>query len=109
MLSLCCCQCCTRVQVLSVQTALSIQSHPDKALAERLHSERPKVGSPAVSSCTARLLAGLTSDSLVQDYKDDNHKPEMAVAISDFEALCSFVPMPELTQVSCLDQPGTAA
>ena len=30
-------------QVLSVETALSIQSHPDKALAQRLHAERPQV------------------------------------------------------------------
>jgi hypothetical protein len=29
--------------VLSVNKALSIQSHPDKALAERLHAEHPKV------------------------------------------------------------------
>jgi len=31
-------------KVLSVQTALSIQSHPDKKLAERLHKEKPEVG-----------------------------------------------------------------
>lgn len=30
-------------QVLSVQTALSIQSHPDKKLAEKLHAARPQV------------------------------------------------------------------
>lgn len=30
------------LQVLSVGTALSIQSHPDKALAQRLHAERPQ-------------------------------------------------------------------
>jgi mannose-6-phosphate isomerase len=30
-------------KVLSVGTALSIQSHPDKALAERLHKEKPEV------------------------------------------------------------------
>ena len=30
-------------KVLSVQTALSIQSHPDKKLAERLHAEKPEV------------------------------------------------------------------
>lgn len=30
-------------KVLSVQTALSIQSHPDKKLAERLHKEKPEV------------------------------------------------------------------
>lgn len=59
-------------KVLSVRTALSIQSHPDKELAERLHSERPNV------------------------YKDDNHKPEMAVALSDFEALCGFCPHEEI-------------
>ncbi|KAF5828881.1 RmlC-like cupin domain-containing protein [Dunaliella salina] len=55
------------VQVLSVNKALSIQSHPDKQLAEQLHAQHPKL------------------------YPDDNHKPEMALAISDgFEALCSF-------------------
>ena len=53
-------------KILSVRTALSIQAHPDKALACKLHSARPDL------------------------YKDDNHKPEMAVAISKFEALCSF-------------------
>lgn len=31
-------------KVLSVNKALSIQAHPDKALAERLHAERPNVG-----------------------------------------------------------------
>jgi hypothetical protein len=35
------------LQVLSVQTALSIQSHPDKSLAERLHAERPDVREPS--------------------------------------------------------------
>ena len=53
-------------KVLSVRTALSIQAHPDKALAQQLHAARPDL------------------------YKDDNHKPEMALAVSRFEALCSF-------------------
>lgn len=34
----------------------------------------------------------------MQDYKDDNHKPEMAIAITDFEALCGFVPTAELQE-----------
>ena len=34
------------LQVLSVETALSIQSHPDKALAQRLHAERPQARAP---------------------------------------------------------------
>lgn len=36
---------------------------------------------------------------MLQVYKDDNHKPEMTVAISDFEALCGFVSDGELTHV----------
>ncbi|DBB10958.1 TPA: hypothetical protein ACH3X3_007410 [Trebouxia sp. C0006] len=60
-------------KVLSVETALSIQSHPDKELAERLHAQHPEI------------------------YKDSNHKPEMALAITDFEALCGFVSIQELS------------
>ena len=41
--SRCTSQLCPAGQVLSVETALSIQSHPDKALAARLHAERPQV------------------------------------------------------------------
>lgn len=59
-------------KVLSISKALSIQAHPDKALAERLHAARPDV------------------------YKDSNHKPEMAISLTDFEALCGFRPLEEL-------------
>lgn len=31
-----------------------------------------------------------------QVYKDPNHKPEMAIALRDFQALCSFVTHDEL-------------
>ncbi|KAG0322540.1 Mannose-6-phosphate isomerase [Dissophora globulifera] len=65
-------------KVLSIQKALSIQAHPDKTLAERLFKERPDV------------------------YKDDNHKPEMAIALTDFEALCGFRPLEEIS--AFLDQ-----
>lgn len=54
-------------KVLSVSKALSIQAHPDKKLAKVLHQDQPHI------------------------YKDANHKPEMALAISSFEALCGFV------------------
>ncbi|KAG0274498.1 hypothetical protein BGZ97_010495, partial [Linnemannia gamsii] len=30
-------------------------------------------------------------------YKDDNHKPEMAIALTDFEALCGFKPLDEIS------------
>lgn len=62
-------------KVLSVAKALSIQAHPDKKLAEVLHELRPST------------------------YKDDNHKPEMAIAITEFRALCGFVGIEELKDV----------
>ena len=59
-------------KVLSVAKSLSIQAHPNKALAEKLHAERPDI------------------------YKDPNHKPEMAIALTNFEALCGFRPINEI-------------
>ncbi|XP_012854729.1 PREDICTED: mannose-6-phosphate isomerase 1-like isoform X2 [Erythranthe guttata] len=62
-------------KVLSVAKALSIQAHPDKELAVILHKQQPGV------------------------YKDDNHKPEMALALTEFEALCGFIGLEELKSV----------
>ncbi|KAF5379471.1 hypothetical protein D9615_006550 [Tricholomella constricta] len=56
-------------KVLSIEKALSIQSHPDKATAEKLHAEHPDI------------------------YKDPNHKPEMTIAITPFRAMCGFRPL----------------
>lgn len=56
-------------KVLSIEKVLSIQSHPDKKLAEQLRLKDP------------------------EHYPDDNHKPEMAIAITDFEAFCGFKPL----------------
>ncbi|KAL3527041.1 hypothetical protein ACH5RR_011697 [Cinchona calisaya] len=63
-------------KVLSVAKALSIQAHPDKELATILHKARPDV------------------------YKDANHKPEMALALTEFEALCGFISLEELKSVT---------
>ena len=59
-------------KVLSVNKALSIQAHPDKKHAEELHKARPDI------------------------YKDSNHKPEMAIALTDFEGLCGFRPLSQI-------------
>ncbi|KAF8467254.1 mannose-6-phosphate isomerase [Kalaharituber pfeilii] len=59
-------------KVLSIRKALSIQAHPDKKLAERLHAEDPKY------------------------YPDDNHKPEMAIALTDFDGFCGFRQLEEI-------------
>ncbi|PPR97701.1 hypothetical protein GOBAR_AA22964 [Gossypium barbadense] len=63
------------VLVLSVGKALSIQAHPDKELAKELHKMKPNL------------------------YKDANHKPEMALAITEFRALCGFITLQELKEV----------
>ncbi|XP_054162355.1 mannose-6-phosphate isomerase-like [Oppia nitens] len=59
-------------KVLSVGTALSIQAHPNKKLAEELHRTDPF------------------------HYPDANHKPEMAITLTDFEAMCGFRPHAEI-------------
>ncbi|XP_016086207.1 mannose-6-phosphate isomerase [Sinocyclocheilus grahami] len=59
-------------KVLSVNTALSIQAHPNRELAARLHAQFP------------------------EHYPDNNHKPEMAIALTQFEGLCGFRPMHEI-------------
>jgi len=59
-------------KVLSINKALSIQAHPNKKLAEQLHAKDPK------------------------NYPDDNHKPEMTLAITPFEGLCGFRPLKEI-------------
>ncbi|XP_066246373.1 mannose-6-phosphate isomerase [Euwallacea similis] len=59
-------------KVLSVSKALSIQAHPSKKHAEQLHAQFPEI------------------------YKDPNHKPEMAIALTEFEALCGFRPWSEI-------------
>uniref|UniRef100_A0A0A9WMH9 Mannose-6-phosphate isomerase n=1 Tax=Lygus hesperus TaxID=30085 RepID=A0A0A9WMH9_LYGHE len=48
------------LKILSVNSALSIQAHPCKALAEKLHAQNP------------------------DKYKDPNHKPELLCALTPF-------------------------
>jgi len=60
-------------KVLSIGKALSIQAHPNKKLAEKLHAKDNK------------------------NYPDDNHKPEMTIAITPFDGLCGFRPLNEIS------------
>uniref|UniRef100_A0A1I7XUZ2 mannose-6-phosphate isomerase n=1 Tax=Heterorhabditis bacteriophora TaxID=37862 RepID=A0A1I7XUZ2_HETBA len=59
-------------KVLSVKKALSIQSHPSKEQAVLLHEKDPI------------------------NYPDANHKPEMAIALTEFQLLCGFRPPEEI-------------
>ncbi|KAJ1607216.1 mannose-6-phosphate isomerase [Cryptosporidium canis] len=54
------------LKVLSISKPLSLQVHPDKVLAGELHRSFPLI------------------------YPDDSHKPEIAIALTEFEAFCGF-------------------
>jgi len=60
-------------KILSIRKALSVQAHPDKRLAEKLFKDRPDL------------------------YKDPNHKPELAMAITKMEAMCGFRKISEIS------------
>lgn len=61
-------------KVLSIRKALSIQAHPDKTLGAILHKQDPK------------------------NYPDGNHKPEMAIAVTEFEGFCGFRPLEQISE-----------
>ncbi|MCK5804954.1 MAG: mannose-6-phosphate isomerase, class I [Lentisphaeria bacterium] len=62
------------LKVLSCERALSIQAHPDRETAQRLHAENPV------------------------EFPDANHKPEIAIAITPFQALSHFRPYQDIAQ-----------
>lgn len=72
-------------KVLDVQRMLSIQVHPSKAEAEKEFAREN--------------AAGIPLDSIRRNYKDDNHKPELMVALGDFWLLHGFKPTGELTDI----------
>lgn len=64
------------LKILSAETALSIQVHPDKRLAEEGYAQQGN-------------RAG-------EDYNDANHKPELVYAITPFMAMNGFRPFQEI-------------
>jgi mannose-6-phosphate isomerase len=70
-------------KVLDVHKMLSIQVHPSKAAAEKEFARENAEGIPI--------------DSARRNYKDDNHKPELMVALGDFWLLHGFKPPEEIT------------
>lgn len=73
------------LKVLDVRDMLSIQVHPSKTAAE--------------DGFTRENEEGIPSDAPHRNYKDDNHKPELIVALSDFWLLHGFKPTEELNDV----------
>lgn len=72
-------------KVLDARDMLSIQVHPSKAQAEEGFARENK--------------AGISMDAPNRSYKDDNHKPEVHVALTDFWMLHGFRPAREIEQI----------
>jgi mannose-6-phosphate isomerase len=69
------------LKVLAADTALSLQVHPT---CEQAHA-----------GFAAEEAAGVVHDAPERNYHDDNHKPELLVALTDFDTLCGFRPVPD--------------
>ena len=64
------------LKILAAGSPLSIQAHPNKA--------------QAAEGFERENLAGISLGAAHRNYRDAGHKPEMIVALSEFEALCGF-------------------
>lgn len=73
------------LKVMDVREMLSIQVHPTKAEAE--------------SGFARENALGIPLDAPERNYKDENHKPELEVALSDFWLLYGFRPADQLRAV----------
>ncbi|MGP5931034.1 mannose-6-phosphate isomerase, class I [Corynebacterium glyciniphilum] len=67
------------LKLLAADQALSLQAHPTKE--------------QAAEGFARENAAGLPTGSPIRNYKDDNHKPELLVALTRFEALAGFRPV----------------
>ncbi|MEP2023010.1 MAG: mannose-6-phosphate isomerase, class I [Reichenbachiella sp.] len=72
-------------KVLDVNDMLSIQVHPTKTEAEKGFARENKLGIP------------ITAPN--RNYKDDNHKPEIMVALSEFWLLHGFLAEAKLKEI----------
>lgn len=89
-------------KVLSVNTALSIQAHPNKVgralgrVGEEGAALAPRGAHPAPLHPLLQELAAKLHAQFPEHYPDANHKPEMAIALTPFEGLCGFRPVEEI-------------
>ncbi|MGF1774968.1 mannose-6-phosphate isomerase, class I [Vibrio wakamikoensis] len=72
-------------KVLSAKTPLSIQSHPSKAQAEQGWQRENDLGIPLGDP--------------KRSYKDDNHKPELVYALTEYHALNGFKLIPNIIEI----------
>ncbi|HEY0167808.1 MAG TPA: mannose-6-phosphate isomerase, class I [Jatrophihabitans sp.] len=68
------------MKLLAADRALSMQVHPSQAQAE--------------AGFAAEEAAGVPRRSAERTYSDPHHKPELAYALTEFDAFCGFRPVP---------------
>lgn len=73
------------LKILAADEPLSIQVHPDKAQAERGFANEEALSIPL--------------DDPHRNYKDDNHKPELIMALTPFDALCGIRDFPQIVEI----------
>ncbi|HTS44441.1 MAG TPA: mannose-6-phosphate isomerase, class I [Puia sp.] len=73
------------LKILDVRNMLSIQVHPSKKNAEIEFARENN--------------SGLDPGSLLRNYRDDNHKPELMMALDEFWLLHGFKPVDRMKQV----------
>lgn len=90
-------------KVLSVNTALSIQAHPNKVRRTPGRGGEAAPDGPHIPVEVIQLLcpplqelAAKLHTQFPEHYPDANHKPEMAIALTPFEGLCGFRPVEEI-------------
>lgn len=73
------------LKILSAAQPLSIQAHPDQRQAREGFEREHRLGIPP--------------DAPHRNYHDDNHKPELISALTDFHALRGFRPLDEIGSI----------
>jgi mannose-6-phosphate isomerase len=72
-------------KVLAAAEPLSLQAHPNLEQARR--------------GFAAENEKGIPLGALDRSFKDDNHKPELLCALTPFDALCGFRPVPHALEL----------
>lgn len=72
-------------KLLAAEKALSLQVHPTQERARIRFADEE--------------AAGISRGAADRNYKDENHKPEMILALTPFEALCGFRPCAEAAEL----------
>ncbi|WP_448856000.1 mannose-6-phosphate isomerase, class I [Corynebacterium camporealensis] len=83
------------MKLLAAEEPLSLQAHPSKAQAEEGFARENE--------------QGIDLSASNRNYKDDNHKPELIVALTEFYAMAGFRPLAQTRELfDALDCPDLA-